>query len=118
MRCLSIEAKKANITVNVLAPNAYSRMTADIFPDGAEKKYTTDKVSPAIAWLCSDDAADITGRQFVISGNRVSLLYPAQFQIADDDDAENVWSPDEIGQKIRESTKDWPEPANVRGLIF
>ena len=118
MRCLSIEAKKANITVNVLAPNAYSRMTADIFPDGAEKKYTTDKVSPAIAWLCSDDAADITGRQFVISGNRVSLLYPAQFQIADDDDDENVWSPDEIGQKIRESMKDWPEPANVPGLIF
>jgi len=26
MRCLAIEAKKANITVNVLAPNAYSRM--------------------------------------------------------------------------------------------
>ncbi|MCR9096964.1 MAG: SDR family NAD(P)-dependent oxidoreductase [bacterium] len=118
MRCLAIEAKKANITVNVLAPNAYSRMTADIFPEGAEEKYTTDKVSPAITWLCSDDAADITGKQFVISGNRVSLLYPAQFKIADDADVSKVWSPDEIGQKIRASVEDWPEPANVPGLIF
>ena len=118
MRCLAIEAKKANITVNVLAPNAYSRMTADIFPEGAEEKYTTDKVSPAITWLCSDEAADITGKQFVISGNRVSLLYPAQFQIAEDADVSKVWSPHEIGQKIRASVEEWPEPANVPGLVF
>ena len=118
MRCLAIEAKKASITVNVLAPNAYSRMTADIFPEGAEEKYTTDKVSPAITWLCSDEASDITGKQFVISGNRVSLLYPAQFQIADDADVSKVWSPDEIGQKIRASVEEWPEPANVPGLVF
>jgi NAD(P)-dependent dehydrogenase (short-subunit alcohol dehydrogenase family) len=71
MRCLAIEARKAAITVNVLAPNAYSRMTASIFPEGSEERFSTDKVSPAIAWLCSDEAAEITGQQFVISGRRV-----------------------------------------------
>ena len=118
MRCLAIEAKKANITVNVLAPNAYSRMTANLFPEGSEAKYAPEKVSPAIAWLCSDDAADITGRQFVISGNRISLLYPAAYAIADDDDIDATWSADAIGQKIRESMKDWPSPATVPNLIF
>ena len=118
MRCLAIEGKKANITVNVLAPNAYSRMTASIFPEGSEDRYPVEKVSPAVVWLCSDESADITGQQFVISGNRVSLLYPAQHLIADKDAAETAWSPDEIGQKIKASIAEWPKAANVPDLIF
>ena len=117
MRCLAIEGKKAGITVNVLAPNAYSRMTASIFPEGSEERYPTDKVSPAVVWLCSDEAADITGQQFVISGNRVTLLYPAGFQITDNSD-DPAWTPDEIGQKIKASMADWPKAANVPELIF
>jgi NAD(P)-dependent dehydrogenase (short-subunit alcohol dehydrogenase family) len=118
MRCLAIEAAKARITVNVLAPNAYSRMTASLFPEGAEERYSAEKVSPAVAWLCSDEAADITGRQFVISGNRVSLLYPAQFKIAEKDGGEGPWSPSEIGQQIRKSMDEWPKAATVPELIF
>jgi NAD(P)-dependent dehydrogenase (short-subunit alcohol dehydrogenase family) len=118
MRCLAIEAKKASITVNVLAPNAYSRMTAPLFPEGSEKRFAPDKVSPAIVWLCSDEAADITGQQFVISGNRVSLLYPAQFRIAADEENADNWTPEEIGQKIKASMADWPKAATVPDLVF
>jgi NAD(P)-dependent dehydrogenase (short-subunit alcohol dehydrogenase family) len=118
MRCLAIEARKAAITVNVLAPNAYSRMTASIFPEGSEERFSTDKVSPAIAWLCSDEAAEITGQQFVISGNRVSLLYPAALRIAEDEAGAEAWTPSEIGQKIKDSMSDWPKAANVPELIF
>jgi NAD(P)-dependent dehydrogenase (short-subunit alcohol dehydrogenase family) len=118
MRCLALEATKAGITVNVLAPNAYSRMTASLFPEGSEERFAPEKVSPAIVWLCSDEAKDITGRQFVISGNRVLLLYPAAFQIADKDAGEGPWTPREIGERIRKSVSDWPEPANVAKLIF
>lgn len=117
-RCLAIEAAKAQITVNVLAPNAYSRMTADLFPEGAEERFAPEKVSPAIAWLCSDEAAEITGRQFVISGNRVTLLYPAGYQIADGGNEADAWTPDEIGQKIKASMADWPEATTVPKLIF
>ena len=60
MRCLAIEAAKAN--VNVLAPNAYSRMTASLFPEGSEERYAPEKVSPAIAWLCSDESESIIHR--------------------------------------------------------
>ncbi|MDE0884171.1 MAG: SDR family NAD(P)-dependent oxidoreductase [Myxococcota bacterium] len=118
MRCLAIEAARAGITVNVLAPNAYSRMTADLFPEGSEVNYAAEKVSPAIAWLCSDEAAEITGRQFVISGNRVSLLYPAFETLADRDGAEDAWTPSEVGEKILKSMANWPEPATVAKLVF
>jgi len=118
MRCLAIEGKKAGITVNVLAPNAYSRMTANLFPKGSEERFPPERISPAIAWLCSDEAADITGRQFVISGNRVSLLYPAAYLIADKDASEGAWTPSEIGERIRKSMADWPEAATVPKLIF
>jgi len=118
MRCLAIEAKKAGITVNVLVPNAYSRMTADLFPEGSEERFAPEKVSPAVAWLCSDEAGDITGQQFVISGNRVSLLYPASYPIADKDASEGEWTPGEIGERIRKSMDDWPKPAEVVKLLF
>jgi NAD(P)-dependent dehydrogenase (short-subunit alcohol dehydrogenase family) len=118
MRCLAIEALKSEITVNVLAPNAYSRMTASLFPEGSEDRFAPEKVSPAIAWLCSDEAADITGRQFVISGNRVTLLYPAALQIADKDGGDEAWTPEEIGQRIKESMADWPKPTGVPELLF
>ena len=118
MRCLAIEAAKAKITVNVLAPNAYSRMTASLFPEGSEERFAAEKVSPAIAWLVSDEAADITGRQFVISGNRVTLLYPAAFKIADRDGSEAAWDPSEIGEQIRKSMAEWPAATTVPELIF
>ena len=118
MRCLAIEGAKAKITVNVLAPNAYSRMTASLFPEGSEERFAPEKVSPAIAWLVSDEAEDITGRQFVISGNRVTLLYPAAYKIADREGTEGEWDPSEIGEQIRKSMAEWPKATNVPELIF
>lgn len=118
MRCLAIEGAKNQITVNVLAPNAYSRMTEDLFPEGSEDAFPPENVSPAVIWLCSDEAADITGRQFVISGNRVTLLYSAGFPVANKDLKEGPWQPAEIGKTIRESMSDWPEPATVAKLVF
>ena len=118
MRCLAIEGQKAGITVNVLAPNAYSRMTAALFPEGSEERFAPERVSPAIAWLCSDESKEITGQQFVISGNRVSLLYPAALQISDTAPEAEAYTPSEIGKKIKDSMADWPKAANVPELIF
>ena len=118
MRCLALEGKKANITVNVLVPNAYSRMTKDLFPEDADVNFAPEKVSPAATWLCSDEAADITGRQFAVSGNRVTLLYPAAFTIASREHGEKPWSVDEIGNLIRQSVEEWPESAQTEKVLF
>jgi NAD(P)-dependent dehydrogenase (short-subunit alcohol dehydrogenase family) len=118
MRCLAIEAMKAQITVNVLAPNAYSRMTESLFLEGSEKRFAPEKVSPVIAWLCSDEASEITGRQFVVSGNRVTLLYPTAHLIADKDAEEGSWSANEIGRRMKDSMANWPKPTGVPELLF
>ena len=54
----------------------------------------------------------------MISGNRVLLLYPAVLEIADKDAGEGPWTPQQIGERIRKSVSEWPEPANVAKLIF
>lgn len=118
MRCLALEAVKSGITVNALVPNAYSRMTADIFPEGSEVRYAAEKVSPAVAWLCSDEAAAITGRQFVVSGNRVSLLYSAFITLAERDGTEEEWDPSAVGEKILNSMQDWPDPSAAMKVVF
>jgi hypothetical protein len=71
-----------------------------------------DKVSPAIVFLCTDDAKDITGRQFGVRGNRVSLLSWQVTEISEREAAEDAWLVEDIGEQIMDSLESWPEPLN------
>lgn len=116
-RCLALEGMKHGITVNVLAPAAYSRMTEDLMPEAAAESLAPEKVSPAVVWLCSDEAADITGRQFAVGGNTVTLLSWQMTPIAKRPPNEVEWSVAEIGDRIRESMEDWPAPLTFSDLL-
>ena len=39
-----------------------------------EALFSADKVSPLVVWLGSDDAKEVTGRQFMVAGNSVQLV--------------------------------------------
>lgn len=115
MRCLWLEGIKYAITVNVLAPTAMSRLTEDILPEGVQDKFPPENVSPAIVWLCSDEAKDVSGRQFLIGGNNVSLLSWQLTPIADRPLDQGAWDVAEIGEKILASKEQWPPINPMRG---
>ena len=115
MRCLWLEGIKYGITVNVLAPTATSRLTTDILPEAVQENFPPEAVSPAVAWLCTDEAKDVSGRQWLVAGNNVSLLSWQLTPIATRELSEGFWNVDEIGEKIMESKENWPPINPMRG---
>jgi len=113
MRCLWLEGVKYGITVNVLAPTAMSRLTEDILPEQMKDAFPPEKVSPAVVWLCTDEAKDVSGRQFLVAGNNVSLLSWQVTPIANKDG--DPWDVKAIGEKIAASKDKWPPVNPMRG---
>jgi 3-oxoacyl-[acyl-carrier protein] reductase len=69
--------KKYGVTANVVCPRALTRMTASVA--GAEEfmqgpEWDPGNISPLVAFLASDAAADVSGQIFVVFGTRVHLL--------------------------------------------
>jgi NAD(P)-dependent dehydrogenase (short-subunit alcohol dehydrogenase family) len=72
------EMKKYNVTANVVAPRALTRMTGTVagaaeFMAGPE--WSPDNIAPVVVFLASDAAADISGQVFVVFGSRVHLMH-------------------------------------------
>ena len=68
-----------------------------------------EKVSPTVVWLCTDDAAKVTGRQFCVSGNRTSLLSWQVDVIAEKDSMDQPWTVAEIGEAMAATVENWPK---------
>ena len=115
MRCLWLEGVKYGITVNVLAPTATSRLTTDILPEEMQENFPPEAVSPAVVWLCTDEAKDISGRQWLVAGNNVSLLSWQLTPIAQASADAEPWAVADIGEKILASKDQWPPVNPLRG---
>ena len=115
-RCLWLEGLKYGVTVNILAPTALSRLTDDIFPDAVKDRFPPERVSPMVVWLCTDEAKEVTGRTWLVAGNRVSMLSWDLTTIADKDEADGTWDVEAVGQAILATKESWPPINPMQGI--
>ncbi len=71
MNTLKIEGAKNNIHTNAIAPVAATRMTESLMPEEALKRLGPELVTPAVVFLCSDDAPN--GVVLQAAGGRYSV---------------------------------------------
>ena len=74
----AMELAKYNVTVNALVPAALSRMTAglvgmDNLTDEQKESMSPRWQAVTAAWLCSDEASNVTGRLFDVRGNQIGI---------------------------------------------
>ncbi|MGH2740072.1 MAG: SDR family NAD(P)-dependent oxidoreductase, partial [Actinomycetota bacterium] len=75
---VSMEMARYGVTVNAIAPGARTRMTEKTFgdlsiPEGQFDALAPENVAPLVVYLCSDEAAHISGQVFGVQGGQVQL---------------------------------------------
>ncbi len=74
---VAMELARYGVTVNAVAPVALTRMTEDLGPEpetDEERAARSPKwIAPIVTWLCSDQAAGVTGRVFEASGQFLAV---------------------------------------------
>jgi NAD(P)-dependent dehydrogenase (short-subunit alcohol dehydrogenase family) len=102
---VSMEMAKYAVTVNAIAPGARTRMTEKTFgeltvPEGAFDPLAPENVAPLVVFLCSDEAAGITGQVFGITGGLVQL-YRGWTPVAQAHRGER-WTPEDLAEAMPE----------------
>ena len=116
---VAAELARYGIVVNAIAPSARTAMTEVAFadmmrrPESGFDAMDPANVSPLVAWLCSDEAGDVTGRVFEIEGGLLRVADGWQHGQGEDKGAR--WDPGELGPVVRRLLAAAPEPAPVYG---
>jgi NAD(P)-dependent dehydrogenase (short-subunit alcohol dehydrogenase family) len=108
---VSMEMARYGVRANAIAPGARTRMTEKTFgelktPEGAFDPLAPENVAPLVAYLCSDEAAHITGQVFGITGGLVQL-YQGWTPVAQADRGER-WTPRDLADRMPELFGDRP----------
>ena len=132
-RTAALDLGKYGITVNAIRPNAATRMTiTDDVKNSMRKKAASmgitteadfqkffdgffsskpEHIPPLVVYLCTEEAANINGRNFFINGNSLSLYSEPQI-IATINKESGFWTLDELIKEVPEKlTKGIVNPA-------
>jgi NAD(P)-dependent dehydrogenase (short-subunit alcohol dehydrogenase family) len=97
---LARELERYGVTVNAISPRARTRMTEDLFGEMAKAKegafdaFGPENVAPLVAFLASDEAADVTGQNFVVYGGSVWVM--KGWEPAGELKRDSKWTPKEL----------------------
>lgn len=70
------ELKRYGVTVNAIAPGAYTRLTEDLGPEPTEEEKQQRHprwIAPICTWLASRESSGVTGRVFEASGRVLAI---------------------------------------------
>jgi len=100
-RVASIELAKSGITVNAVAPVALTRMTSDLamMKGVSAEQMGPQFIAPAVVFLASPLAAEITGQVVGVEGGRIFLY---RMETTPGVQKERPWAPEEIGKAWKE----------------
>ncbi len=106
-RIAAMELGRYGITVNSLAPNAFTRMTRDLpaMAGRSEADYGPQFMAPLVCWLASDEAADVTGQTFGVNVNHIHI-YKMMTSHGVNPAATEPWDPARLGPIVRRAI-DW-----------
>ncbi len=113
------ELGRYGVTVNALAPAARTRMTEAAFadtmarPDSGFDAMDPANVSPVVAWLASEDSADVTGRVIEVEGGRICVEEGWRHGPATD--LGRRWEAGEVGSAVRDLLTKAAAPEPVYG---
>ena len=113
------EMGRYGVTVNAIAPVARTRMTESAFPemmagvDGGFDAMDPANNSPVVAWLASEEAADVTGRLIEIEGGKITL--ETGWRHGYSEDKGGRWAAPEVGAALRALIAAAPTPEPVYG---
>ena len=74
----AMELVRYGITVNCIAPSALTRLTAPLMGGGdiseeLQETMSPTWIAPIVTWLCSPEAANVTGRVWVVGNGRLGI---------------------------------------------
>jgi NAD(P)-dependent dehydrogenase (short-subunit alcohol dehydrogenase family) len=102
---LGRELEKYGVTVNAIAPRARTRMTETVLKGmeaapGEFDEWDPGNIAPIVAWLASDEAADVSGQVFVVFANRLHLM--AGWDLVKTVETDGRWTIEELRARKRD----------------
>lgn len=116
---LARELERYGVTVNAIAPRARTRLTEGLGffgqpENGAFDRFAPERVSPVVAWLASDHAAQVNGQVFIVNGAELMVLRGYEVAGSVDNDL-TPWTVDTLAAASDKLFATWQSttPANA-----